>query len=367
MIVNPVFIIGCPRSGTTLLFNILSESPELHSTGYEGGPIWEKYHPPSKKGWRDGSLDARDVTPESKEAILREFERGAASGRLWRRTNRIRSAIRRNPLWQRIRGGKGAVNVSSTARTANRFQHASLHAVQSLVRITNDLRSILGRERSIRLLEKTPENCLRLPFLREIFPDALFLYLIRDGRANTYSLMEGWRHFRREAGYQVPLPLHIKGYAGRTWKFTLIPGWQDLVDSPLEVVCAHQWVACNQAVLAYRDDWEAEGRMMTVRYEDLVTDPLPTLQRICDFCRIASDPFFEFQKGLPVVNAVSRPRMDKWRDEAPEAIARVWPLLEPTMKALGYETEPMGSVTDGSQDHHAPSLSSASTAPPDRD
>ena len=339
MIVNPVFIIGCPRSGTTLLFNVLSESPDLYSIGYEGGPIWERHHHPSQKNWQDGSLGAEDATPESKQAIRREFERGAASGKVWRRVNRARSAIRRNALWQRLRGGKGAVNVSSTARTANRFQHASLNSARALVRLANDVQSTLGRERRIRLLEKTPENCLRLPFLREILPDARFIYLTRDGRANTHSLMEGWKHFRLEGGYQVPLPLHIEGYPGRTWKFTLIPGWQDLIDSPLEVVCAQQWVACNQAVLAQREALEAEGTMITIRYEDLVTEPLATLRRICDFVQIDRAPFEEFEGGLPVVNVVSQPRLDKWRRENPEAIARVLPLLEPTMVALGYELE----------------------------
>ena len=339
MIIDPVFIIGCPRSGTTLLFNVLSESPELHSIGYEGGPIWEKYHSPAKKGWQDGALDAQDVTPASRAAILREFERGAASGRLWRRVNRARGAIRRNAAWQRLRGGKGAVNVSSTARTANRFQHLSLNTVRALVRLTNDAQRLLGRGRRIRLLEKTPENCLRIPFLREIWPDARFIYLTRDGRANTYSLMEGWKHFRREAGYPVPAPLHIEGYAGRTWKFTLIPGWRELTDQPLEVVCAHQWVACNQAVLAHRPALQAAGAMLTVRYEDLVTDPLPTLRRICAFVQIDSAPFETFEGGLPVVNVVSQPRLDKWRRENPEAISRVLPLLEPTMRALGYDPE----------------------------
>ncbi len=51
MIQSAVMIIGCPRSGTTLLFNLLSEAPELWSIGYESKEIIERYHAPSAKNW----------------------------------------------------------------------------------------------------------------------------------------------------------------------------------------------------------------------------------------------------------------------------------------------------------------------------
>jgi len=337
MIIDPVFIIGCPRSGTTLLFNILSESPELHSIGYEGKAIWERHHHPSVKDWQDGVLDANDVTPEAKQHILREFERGAASGREWQQLNTARGIIRQNRLWQRIKGQKGAVNVSTTARTANRFQVFSLNTARFFVRLLNDVTRTSGHMRQIRLLEKTPENCLRLPFLLAIFPDARFIYLTRDGRSNTHSLMEGWKHFRQDVGYRVPQPLHIQDYPGQTWKFTLIPGWQNLTNSPLEVVCARQWVVCNRIVLGQRRILEAQNKMLSVRYEDLIREPLSVLNQIRHFIEIDSEPFQKFVNGLPLVNTISRPALDKWRHENPEAIARIIHLLQPVMHSLGYD------------------------------
>src|SRR5690606_4960518 len=51
------------------------------------------------------------------------------------------------------------------------------------------------RERgSDRLAEKTPSNCLRVPFVRAIFPDAKFLLVVRDGRSvlrSTGEIMDG--------------------------------------------------------------------------------------------------------------------------------------------------------------------------------
>ena len=45
-----------------------------------------------------------------------------------------------------------------------------------------------------RFIEKTPSNCFRVSFIRAVFPDALFVHVMRDGRAAVTSAMEQWRH-----------------------------------------------------------------------------------------------------------------------------------------------------------------------------
>ena len=49
---RPVFVIGCPRSGTTVLFSLLRASPGLASIGQEGHVLWESFHHPREHGWR---------------------------------------------------------------------------------------------------------------------------------------------------------------------------------------------------------------------------------------------------------------------------------------------------------------------------
>ena len=62
MVKSPVLIIGCARSGTTLLYNVLSQIPSLWSIGYESKAIIERYHAPAVKNWESGALDAGDLT-----------------------------------------------------------------------------------------------------------------------------------------------------------------------------------------------------------------------------------------------------------------------------------------------------------------
>ncbi len=58
---RPVFIIGVPRSGTTLLFRVLATSPELGALPREGHDMWRTYHHPRYSGWRSDAVGAGKV------------------------------------------------------------------------------------------------------------------------------------------------------------------------------------------------------------------------------------------------------------------------------------------------------------------
>lgn len=337
MIHSPVLVIGCARSGTSLLFNVLSGTASLWSIGYESKEIIEYYHSPAAKGWESGALTAEDLTADSRAYIIRRFEQQAAPGTYWRRVNRLRQTANRSRLYDMIkrrgRGEAGASTVSSA------LPQAGLDAFRRLAQLRNRLMPASDR---IRLLEKTPENCLRLPFLAALFPDARIIYLTRDGRANVHSLLEGWRQPHLFPGYDVPVAVTSPGQTRGRWAFTLIPGWRDLVGRPLEEICAHQWVACTQAVIDYTASPSALP-LLTLRYEDLVGKPDESLARIAAFLAIDPRAIPAYGQGLPEVNVVSAPKAAKWRAEQ-DKIERVMPILAPMMTSLGYSA-PAGPST----------------------
>src|SRR5215208_1631386 len=178
---KPVFVIGCPRSGTSILLHLLLQSAELRSVQSEGHILWQPYHHPKRRGWDSDALGSEDVSDREREYV--------------------NLAIR-----------------------------------------------LVVRDR--RFVDKTPENCLRIPYLRALFPDASFVFLHRRGADNVSSLMEGWRARPRFVTYRLPERLEGLGpMSGNRWSFVLIPGWRDLRFSPLEEICARQYVACNEAAL----------------------------------------------------------------------------------------------------------------------
>jgi hypothetical protein len=332
MIQSPVLIIGCPRSGTTLLFNLLSEVESLWSIGYESKEIIERHHAPSTKGWASGALDATDLTPESKAYMLRTFERSAAPGFFWRRVGRIRARLSRSRSYRALKRRGRTTGAGAAASSA--LPQQGLDIIRAYVRARNLLLPPRG---PVQLVEKTPENCLRLPFLLALFPAARILYLTRDGRSNVHSLIEGWKQPHLFPGYPVPEALAIPGYSRERWAFTLIPGWRELAHSTLEEICAWQWIRCNEAVLAHRDATQGKVPHLTMRYEDLVSQPAQLLPQIAAFLGLDfRRDLGRYADHLPQINVVSTPDREKWRGQDPQAIARIDALIGPMMRQLGY-------------------------------
>ena len=71
---RPVFVIGAPRSGTSMLFSILRRSRELTSwlTG-ESHEVWERDFHPALSGWKSNALDAGEPNLAAIRRIKRSF------------------------------------------------------------------------------------------------------------------------------------------------------------------------------------------------------------------------------------------------------------------------------------------------------
>ncbi|WP_443751420.1 sulfotransferase family protein [Asticcacaulis solisilvae] len=267
---KPVFIIAAPRSGSTLLFETLACSPVFNSFGGEAHWLVEEH-----ASLRPGApgLDSNRLTA------------GAA-------TAEIAAAIRQAAL-ARLQGPEGGAPAEGMP-----------------------------------LLEKTPKNALRIPFLKKVFPDARFIFLWRDPRENLSSIMEAWRGggwitYRALPGWDGP------------WSLLLPPGWQWLRGAPLEAVAAWQWQCTNQTALddlgqLPPEDWTS------LNYSDLLTDPAAAAQRLCGFAGVPFDTALKARTEGPLPMSrytQSAPDPDKWRrNEA--AVMRVLPGLEACWQRL---------------------------------
>ena len=266
---RPVFIVGAPRSGTSILFSVLRSSSELAHWPGEAHEVWEADHHPALRGWDSNVLGANDASDE----------------------------------------------------TANRIRRAFL--------LTAGARK--------RLIDKTPRNSLRVPFIDRIFPDARYVHLVRDGRDNVNSLINAWRSPRYRT-YELPERHAIPGADPRWWKFVLYPGWREDIRGPLERVCARQWVSSNENLLGAFDAIPAD-RCTQIRYETLVERPEDEVGRVLDFIGISKEAgLLERARALneTPINVVTPPEQGKWRRENPQEIKAILPLIRPTMERLGY-------------------------------
>jgi hypothetical protein len=109
------------------------------------------------------------------------------------------------------------------------------------------------------LSEKTPRNVLVFSRLLELFPRARFIHVVRDPRAVIASLLEVGKR-QKEKGKKVP------SYTGN-------------VLAAIKHVKEHL-----QAGFAAAD--ASPERVLTVLYEELVTEPANETKRLCEFLKI---------------------------------------------------------------------------------
>ena len=247
---RPVFIVSAPRSGSTLLFETLACAPVFNGFGGEAH-------------WLIEDLDA-----------LRPGAPGVDSNRLVaaQATPGISAAIRRAAA-ARLRGPDGTMPTDGAL-----------------------------------LLEKTPKNALRIPFLQQVFPDARFIFLWREPCGNLSSIMEAWRSggwitYRSLPGWDGP------------WSLLLPPHWQLLRGAPLASIAAWQWRQANEIAL---DDLQRlpRDRWLAVGHHDFVARPAATVERLCRFIGV---PFHQTLRArtagpLPLSRSThTPPAPDKWR------------------------------------------------------
>lgn len=70
---TPMFILGCSRAGTTLVYKTFSESKQLGTLHKETHDLWSSLHPLKEKNWAGHELFAADASDQDREFISRYF------------------------------------------------------------------------------------------------------------------------------------------------------------------------------------------------------------------------------------------------------------------------------------------------------
>ena len=267
---RPVFIVSSPRSGSTLLFETLARAPGVCTIGSESHVLIETIPGLglAEHGFGSNRLDALDATPAVVEELRRRF-----LGRL------------------RDRDGRPPASAP------------------------------------VRMLEKTPKNSLRVPFLARAFPEARFVFLYRDPRQVLASMIEAWMSGRFQTYGGGVLP----GWPAPYWSLLLTPGWRDLAGRPLPEIVAAQWQATIEALLRDLGALPA-GRWQAVRYDRFIAGPADTVGALCQSLGFGWDQ--PLGGGLPLArHTLSPPSADKWRRHE-AAIEAVLPRLQPTIERV---------------------------------
>lgn len=228
------------------------------------------------------------------------------------------------------------------------------------------------------LLEKTPANCLRLPFIQEVFPEARYIHLIRDGRSVVRSAIKEWKGEGSDArdsrelreggsvarvgkGARAYLKLRervhdardffeLPAYAPRFGRFVLrncFPG-KDLLWGPrfrgiqayrrthsLAETCAEQW---RQQVAGVQEHMKTitPECVYQLQFEHLMTNPELELKKLLDWMRVDMDEGILQSITDSVDMRSDGEQKDPLRDLANEEREKVEAIVRPLLVEFGY-------------------------------
>ncbi len=247
-----VFIVGCARSGTSLLRLILSQSarlciaPETH--------FMRRFSSLERRGSK------RSASLADKQSLARTIDlmysgQQPPESTYWRWLQRT---VDRASFQERVR----ALDGTDQALFALLMQ---IYAEQTKGGAGEGL--ILG--------EKTPSHLHYIPTLLEWFPGAHVIHTFRDPRAILVSELKKMRKKGREGPKRV---------------FRSMPDWMvEPLELPFELLHTTQaWTSAAR--------WHAycekryPGNYAMVRFEDLVTEPEQQIRRLCAFLDIPFEP-----------------------------------------------------------------------------
>ena len=218
--------------------------------------------------------------------------------------------------------------------------------------IKKKLVNYLEKYNKKRICDKTPRNCLRIPFISAIFPDAKIVMVLRDGRSvinstkNELNQSKGipWQEVYRRLKeipvweWRVFLPRlrsRLKRMLGIPLDYwgARPPGWQEWVGKyPPHMVLAKQWTATMEIAIEEGRKLPPEN-YLEVHYEDLVASAQEEIDKIAEFAELKNpEPIIEY-----AVSTADPSRTNKWKESLDENVLKeIKKIMEPTMTKLGY-------------------------------
>jgi len=233
-VIKPVFILGTGRSGTTILGIVLSMHKDV---GFLNEPkaLWHSIYP--------------------HEDLIGSYSREQATYRL------------------------GASDVSETNKKSARRLFGAYLALSF----------------SKRLIDKYPELIFRVPFVKTLFPDAKFLFLVRNGWDTCHSI-EGWS---ARLGKQKNGEVHDWwGVNNRKWNLLIeqvVSNHEDLASyvNQMREWTNHVDMAAVEWIVTMREGMKQEREhpkdVFRVTYEELCAAPRSEVESIVDFCQLSKD------------------------------------------------------------------------------
>jgi hypothetical protein len=174
------------------------------------------------------------------------------------------------------------------------------------------LRAVQVKNPGKRIVLKSPTHTFRVPVLLDMFPNARFVYLVRDPYVVFPSMMKTWKRLYQYHGAQVPKHVGLEEYVFKNFEHL------------------HR---------VFEEDREqiAPERLCVMRYEDLVSAPVDQMKRIYDDLDLGG--FEDVKPQLEQYVAWLSDYVANRHNLAPELHDQIATRLADYIEKYGYSTE----------------------------
>ena len=220
--------------------------------------------------------------------------------------------------------------------------------------VRKEFSKIARSTKADRVVEKSCANTLRLPFIDQIFPEARYVHIYRDGRDTVASAKKRW-NAPFELGYTlkklryVPLSdfpriagsfgmMRLRQLFGQQkklayWGVRLPMSDEELSNYTLDEICALQWDHSVRRSLEFFE--QHPSQVHSVRYEEFVREPVEHMLEILRFLGV---DHIDREAVVQAVGPVRTTSIHKYKKElSPDTIERVERIMAETLRKLDYE------------------------------
>lgn len=224
---NPIFVIGVPRSGNTVFSRMLGLHKDL--------------------AWFSQYSTVRIPGSAFLDKILRRLL-GTTYNKKVSWIDKFKPLLMEaNQIWGKYSPGK--------------FMYQSEKDVtyEASQYFRSVIKKELNKQGKSRILIKNPGISVRIRFFNKIFPNSIFIHIIRDGRAVTHSIIS--KHISKNIGPQY-------------YNFS--------ADLEFIRTIAQRWVYIIQ--ILDENKFVLNNRYKEIKYEDFTKNPVNILKEIVDYC-----------------------------------------------------------------------------------
>ena len=296
-VTKPIFIVGTGRCGSTAFHRVMGVHPQvMWLSGFA-----EKF--PSRPEWNRWAVTAAG-NPLVRKLLGKRLKPGENYG-----------------FWYAHAYGFAEPGRDLVAADVTPRVRRQLHSA---------FERMLTRRRSRILIKLTGWS--RIGYLNEVFPDAKFIHIVRDGRAvaSSYLHINEWQW---------------RGWYGpHSWRYgPLSPEDQaawEASERSFIALAGIQWRLHTRAIETARAGVDPD-RYLQVRYEDYCADPWMTCERVLDFAELERTPAFERHvKSAKISDMTSRFR----KDLSPEQVLMLSSLLRADLSRYGYDVSDVDEI-----------------------